>query len=99
MENETEDAKTHRISVRIPRKQWERMVKYGELLGLETDSAITKHFLNLGLQAGGAQLSAQMASDTSAQMLAEFQAFKTWLAKAEKAEQMDLVKEAEKASP
>lgn len=93
--------KTHRISVRIPRKQWERMVRYGEVLGLDSDSAIVKHFLNLGLQAGGAQLAAQMATDTNAQMLLEFQAFKQLVVDAEdrhQAEQMDLVKEAQKAS-
>lgn len=90
-----ENGKTHRVSVRIPRKQWERMCTYGEVLGLETDSAIVKHFLNMGLQAGGAGLAAQISNDTSSKMLQAFQQFTNMIAE-EQAKQTDLIEEAEK---
>ena len=92
---EEESGKTHRVSVRIPKKQWVRMCQYGEVLGLDTDSAILKHFLNLGLQAGGASLAAQLSNDAQQKMLA---AFEKMVADSENAEQLDLVKEASKAT-
>jgi hypothetical protein len=76
MENEEDrDEKSKRVNIRIPTKQYNRMMTYAEVLGLDTDSAVLKHFLNLGLQFGGASLAAQISSDTNKEALAMQQRF------------------------
>ncbi len=89
---EVED-KSKRVNLRVPLKQYERMMEYGAVLGLDSDSAVLKHFINLGLQFGGAALAAQISSDTNAKMLKVFETF----AEDCKAEQTDLVEQAAKA--
>lgn len=73
MENEEIEEKSKRANVRIPLKQWEKMTELGEVLGLDGDSAIIKHFLNLGLQFGGASLSAQRSNDATVRLVEVFE--------------------------
>jgi hypothetical protein len=102
MEEEQEkEEKSRRVNIRIPIKQYQRMMSYGEVLGLDTDTAVLKHFINLGLQFGGASLASQISSDTSLQGLEVQQRmvnmFQTMMDQdQQKAEQTDLVEQADK---
>lgn len=75
MENEEIEEKSKRANVRIPLKQWEKMTELGEVLGLDGDSAIIKHFLNLGLQFGGASLAAQRSNDATVRLVGVLEGF------------------------
>lgn len=81
-----------RVTVRIPRKQYELMKKFGEVLGLETDGACVKHFVTLGLQASAGGISSIQAVKNTDDMLLEVKRLNN------AAEQLDLVKETQKGS-
>lgn len=98
-EFEEKDPRSKRVNLRIPIKQYERMMLLGQVLGLDSDSSILKHFLNVGLQFGGASLAAQVSSDTGKESLnlsSQFLEVFKGLVNDHPAEQTDLVKEAEK---
>lgn len=86
------DEKSVRVNVRIPRKQYDLMKKFGEVLGLETDGACVKHFVTLGLQASAGGISSIQAVKNTDDMLLEVKRMN------DSVEQMDLVKEAQKGS-
>lgn len=70
MSDNNED-KSVRVNVRIPRKQYDLMKTFGEVLGLETDGACVKHFVTLGLQSAAGGISAIQSVQNSADSLAE----------------------------
>lgn len=94
MEIEESDERSKRFNVRIPTKQYKRMMTYGEILGLETESAVIRHFLTLGLQFGGASIAAQISAEVSGQALLEVQG----LRQDANALQTDLIEAASKGS-
>ncbi len=96
-EEEEKEEKSKRVNVRILTKQYNRMMAYGEVLGLDSDSAVIKHFINLGLQFGGASLAAQISSDTNKDSLQLQERMLSLLEtgmEQQKAEQTDLVEQA-----
>ncbi len=94
IEEEKEKDDTPRFNIRLTPGQQELMRNLGGALGFDRDSTMAKHFLVVGMQASMASL----GTSQSAQMLSGFQDFLTVCKQAEaKAEQTDLIKEAEKA--
>lgn len=91
---ETTEEKGARVNLRLTEGQYELMKKLGGALGIELDSQCAKHFFLLGLQASMSTLSTAQ----NAQMVSGFQTFMELVkTEADKAEQMDLVKEASRA--
>lgn len=86
------DEKSVRVNVRIPRKQYELMKKFGEVLGLESDGACVKHFVILGLQASAGGISSIQAVKNTDEVIQEVKRMN------DSVEQLDLVKEVQKAS-
>lgn len=86
------DDRSVRLNVRIPRKQYEMMKRFGDALGFETDSASIKHFLTLGLQASASGVHALLNVDAVRDSVIELKRMN------DAVEQMDLVKEVEAAS-
>lgn len=52
-----ENQSTKRINIRLPRVQYERLMMYGKILGLEGDTAVLKHFISFALQMSASQFS------------------------------------------
>lgn len=90
---ETTEEKGARVNLRLTDGQYELMRKLGGALGIELDSQCAKHFFLVGLQSSMASLSVAQGGE----MARGFGKFVELIEKAEKAEQMDLVKEASRA--
>ncbi len=93
-EEEKESSDVSRINIRLTPGQYDLMRRLGGALGFDRDSTTAKHFLVVGMQASMSSL----ATAQTTQMTSGFEDFMNMLHKEQaKAEQMDLVKEAEKA--
>jgi hypothetical protein len=93
-DNDKEESISQRVSVRIPRKQYEMMRKFGETLGMNTDGGCLKHFLAIGLQASAAGIASVMSVETSGSTLIELRRMNDHADN--HAKQLDLVEEASK---
>lgn len=90
-DNMESDEKSVRVNVRIPRKQYELMKKFGEVLGLETDGACVKHFVTLGLQSSAGGISSIQVVQSNADAVQELKRMN------DRVDQLDLIEQAKKA--
>ncbi len=94
MDNEKEEAKSVKVNVRIPTRQYELMKKFGETLGIETDAGCLKHFLAVGLQASAGGIASVMVAESNGQAINELKRMNDSV---DQVKQMDLVEEAARA--
>ncbi len=93
-EEDKESSEVARINIRLTPGQYDLMKRLGSALGFDRDSTTAKHFFILGMQSSMSSL----GTSQSAQMVSGFQDFMILIQQeAAKAEQTDLIKEAEKA--
>lgn len=93
----SEDSNSERINIRIPKTQYKLIRKFGETIGLESDSACVRHFLAIGIQATMGSFSTLQAVEQSKRM---FEEMKSMFCETNgvDAEQMDIVEEAKKTA-
>lgn len=89
------DEKSVRVNVRIPRKQYEMMKRFGEVLGFETDGACVKHFLTVGLQASAGGILSIKSVELNADAVHQLKRMNDSV---DLAKQMDLIEAAQEAS-
>ncbi len=66
-------AQSIRLNFRIPNRLYERMLKMGHTLGLDTPSAAARHFLSTGIQVSMGSYTSSESLETQTQMLQLFQ--------------------------
>ncbi len=93
-DKDNEDATSIRINVRIPRRQYDLMRRFGSVLGFETDSACAKHFVTMGLQASAGGISSIQVADNNLEAINELKRMNDNI---DTVKQMDLVEEAARA--
>lgn len=93
----SEDSNSERINIRIPKSQYKLIRKFGETIGLESDSACVRHFLAMGIQATMGSFSSLLAVEQSKGMMEDL---KNLILETDgvKAEQMDIVDEVKKTA-
>lgn len=89
------DEKSVRVNVRIPRKQYEMMKRFGDVLGMETDGACVKHFLTVGLQASAGGILSIKSVELNADAVAQLRRMNESM---DYVKQLDLVEAAKEAS-
>jgi hypothetical protein len=92
-DKDRDDSRSVRVNVRIPRKQYELMRKFGETLGMDTDGGCLKHFLAVGIQASAGGIASLQVVESNAQAVGELKRMNDSV---DYAKQLDLVEQAAK---
>jgi hypothetical protein len=90
-DNDQDDSRSVRVNVRIPRKQYELMRKFGETLGMDTDGGCLKHFLAIGIQASAGGIASLQVVESNSQAVGELKRMNDSV---DYAKQLDLVEQA-----
>jgi hypothetical protein len=90
-DNDQDESRSVRVNVRIPRKQYELMRKFGETLGMDTDGGCLKHFLAIGIQASAGGIASLQVVESNSQAVGELKRMNDSV---DYAKQLDLVEQA-----